>query len=117
MALKELLKDAFEAGFQYANECECGKCDYCLTVGQVKAPDFQTWYKRVYEKQLTCPEVDNQELLQKIIEHLQKGLVLGAVKLHFDHYQISLKESKRVIDSIRTKLESRSQFETPESEG
>lgn len=37
------LRAAFEAGEAYANECTCGKCDYCLDIKYSPAPDCETW--------------------------------------------------------------------------
>ena len=42
---RELFVKAFEAGSRYANECFCGKCDYCLTSRKPKALNFDEWYK------------------------------------------------------------------------
>ena len=42
---RELFVKAFEAGSRYANECFCGKCDYCLTSREPKALNFDEWYK------------------------------------------------------------------------
>lgn len=42
---KELLRSAFEAGEENANECRCGKCDYCIDIKSEDAPDFEKWYR------------------------------------------------------------------------
>lgn len=48
--IKQLLKEAFEAGEEYWNECHCGKCDYCIDVKQSDAPNFERWFNNINKK-------------------------------------------------------------------
>jgi hypothetical protein len=42
--LIECLRNAFEAGQAFENECHCGECHYCIELGNGKrSPDFETW--------------------------------------------------------------------------
>lgn len=40
--VRELLRQAFEAGDNYGNRCACGECDHCNS-GNPYEPDFDTW--------------------------------------------------------------------------
>lgn len=44
-AFYDALKRAFEAGQAFENQCNCGKCDYCIEVKEHDEPDFENWYK------------------------------------------------------------------------
>lgn len=44
--LRLLLPKAFQAGEEWANECNCGECDYCQTKSE-SAPKFDRWLQQV----------------------------------------------------------------------
>ncbi len=38
-------RKAFEAGENYANDCRCGKCDYCTEVKDKDAPNCEEYLR------------------------------------------------------------------------
>ena len=104
---RELFVKAFEAGSRYANECFCGKCDYCLTSRKPKALNFDEWYKS------NVPQPERKTAEEILREHCNfefdrfngEELVhssLGAVTIAMQEYAAQGIASENTIPYIKS---------------